>query len=69
MGFTGLYTKYFYFSWFIFVFKHKSGAYDYYDGREERCGWRATNELISIHLLPSNAKLKSKQLNDKLKEK
>ena len=63
MGFTGLYKEYYYYSWFIFVFRFRSGAYDFYSGKEERCGWAKNSDLIDITLTPSKAKQITKELN------
>ena len=63
MGFTGLYKEYYYYSWFIFVFRFRSGTYDYYRGKEERCGWVEKSDLIDIRLTPSKAKQVAKELN------
>ncbi len=57
MAFTGLYTEYYYYSKWIFVFRFRSGAFDYYRGREEICGWNKKTDLFEICLTPAKAKL------------
>jgi len=56
MGFTGLYTQYYYYAWFIFVIRVRAGAFDYHNGREEVCGYRKQTNVDSICLTPSRAK-------------
>jgi len=67
MSFTGLYTEYYYFSKWIFVCRFRSGAFDYWSGREEICGWHKQTDIIKICLTPTKAKKYTKQLNRKIK--
>jgi hypothetical protein len=63
MGFTGLYKEYYYYSWFIFVLRFRSGSYDYRRNGEERCGWAEKSDLIDVRLTPSKAKQVAEELN------
>lgn len=67
MAFTGLYKEYYFYSFFIFVFRFRSGAYDYWNGAEDMCGWRKESDLTSIHLKSSTAKARALELNRQIK--
>lgn len=47
-GFTGLYFEYYYYRKWIFVFRYRRGAYDYWNGSEERCGVKSETNLECI---------------------
>ena len=56
MSFTGLLYKKSYFTKFIFVYKYEEGAYDYFRGNEEICGFHKETTLIKVCLTSSRAK-------------
>ena len=56
MAFTGLYTEYYYYSKWIFVFLYRAGSYDYFNGHEEICGFKRETNLIKICWTPCQAK-------------
>lgn len=56
MAFTGLYTEYRYYSWFIFVYLYRAGTYDYWNGHEAICGFKRQTSLVKICISPCKAK-------------
>ena len=67
--FTGLYFELRYYRILNTVWLYKKGTYDYYSGKEERCGVRSTSIFIKWCWRISTAKKLVEVLNSKIKTK